>query len=144
MLKMKKEQIDQKVSENRKLLDAFKAVDEHILDLGDYKVRLKLPKSYAQYQLMFDQAKHRFDEAHGEGGDRNWVYVYLLEQVLPEFNPLEVEELVFNCPGLVECILSHLKLYTGDVGTVLEMKRLEEEKKGSRKTNSTEPSKQSA
>ena len=125
-----REKIDIQLDNNlgARLLQRFKAESEREIDLGNGDIiKLKIPATYSEYSSLLEQAKARYQ---GSGqDDENFIYVYLLESVVTNLNPLEIEQIVFQAPGLCDILLKSLDQASGNVITRLEMEAIEASKK---------------
>lgn len=116
-----------------RLLQKFRAETNKDLDLGDGLVlKLKIPQTYVEYTQLLEQAKERFIEAKGEDGDPNFIYCYLLESVITNLNQMEIQQIVFEAPGLTDIIIKAIDNASGNVITRLEAEAVEKSKKKSK------------
>lgn len=141
MAKTTRETLDSSIENNlgARLLKRFKAEDNKKIDLGfGDEIELKIPKTFSEYSSLLEQAKTRYAET-GKTDD-NFIYCYLLESVVTNLNEMEIQEIVFNCPGLTDILLKSLDAACGNVLTRVEAELIEESKKESKKTASSEPS----
>ena len=125
-----REKIDNALDNNlgARLLQRFKAESEREIDLGGGDIiKLKIPATYSEYSSLLEQAKMRYQESGQD--DENFIYVYLLESVVTNLNPLEIEQIVFTAPGLCDILLKSLDQASGNVITRLEMEAIEASKK---------------
>lgn len=115
------------------LVNRFKSNGDQELDLGHGDViKFKIPKDYQAYSDIYQAAQTMYIES-GQT-DTNYVYVYMLQSVIVNLSPIEIEQIVFECPGLTDIILKFLDQNAGNPLARLEKEQIERSKNESRQT----------
>lgn len=116
------------------LVNRFKSTGDQELDLGYGDIiKFKIPKDYQAYSDIYQAAQTLYIES-GQT-DTNYVYVYMLQSVIVNLSPIEIEQIVFECPGLTDVILKFLDQNAGNPLARLEREQIEQSKKESTRMN---------
>lgn len=134
---MKKTELGKEKTAGQLLLERFRVTDVTTLDLGDgLVVEFKFPRSYGEFEMLINGINTLVQSEKDPIKARDKRALELLRSVITNITPTEIKALVDNCPGLVDGLMNYVTRSCGDIVSIIQWGRVDEEKKDSEPTDS--------